>query len=186
MPEAQSDDETQALAWPKAARAIQRNATILKAAALDVVLVAFVSLAIVLSTAGIYLRSWELEFKIQELKDPCAAVRHAAPLGSTAQEWSLGAVEKFRGCEARQREDFTRSDKEIYEQCISTHPYDRDKHCQRGKDRGHPRHPVCICFQAELHQMQEIRIFVFNVTNPADVVEGLTPRIREVPVRCWM
>lgn len=33
MPEAQSDDETQALAWPKAARAIQRNATILKAAA---------------------------------------------------------------------------------------------------------------------------------------------------------
>lgn len=35
----------------------------------EVVLVAFVSLAIVLSTAGIYLRSWELEFKIQELKD---------------------------------------------------------------------------------------------------------------------
>ena len=29
---------------------------------------AFVCLAIVLSTAGIYLRSWELEFRIQELK----------------------------------------------------------------------------------------------------------------------
>jgi len=34
----------------------------------QVVLVAFVCLAIVLSTAGIYLRSWELEFRIQELK----------------------------------------------------------------------------------------------------------------------
>jgi len=32
MPAANSDDETQALAWPKAARAIERNATILKAA----------------------------------------------------------------------------------------------------------------------------------------------------------
>ena len=35
----------------------------------QVVLVAFVCLSIVLCTAGIYLRSWELEFKIQELKD---------------------------------------------------------------------------------------------------------------------
>lgn len=152
-----SDDETQALAWPKAARAIERNATILKA----VVLVAFVTLAIVLSTAAIYLRSWELEFKIQELKDYILISNQPDSLcaGSTDQEWALGAIENFRGCEARQREDFTRSDKEIYEQCISTHPYDRDKHCQRGK---------------------EVRIFVFNVTNPADVVEGLTPRIREV------
>lgn len=129
--------------------------------------------------------------------------------GSTEQEWALGPIEKFRGCEARQREDFTRADKvwrwrfrdthffcwvgktprfnnqngvvnvfevevlcstlswmtlissqrgggstswflqgfcnrlkttpkEIYDQCLSTHPYDRDKHCQRGKD-WHPR-----------------------------------------------
>lgn len=27
--------------------------------------------------------------------------------------------------------------------------------------------------------LKEVRIFAFNVTNPADVVEGLTPRIRE-------
>ncbi|CAK9033772.1 Hypothetical protein (Fragment) [Durusdinium trenchii] len=151
------DAETTALAWPGAARALRRNATILKA----VVLVAFVCLSIVLCTAGIYLRSWELEFKIQELKDYILISNQPDILcaGTTDQEWSFGPIEKFRGCEARQREDFTRSDKEIYEQCISTHAYDREKYCQRGK---------------------EVRILVFNVTNPADVVEGLTPRIREV------
>ena len=162
--------------------------------------------------------------------------------------------------------------KEIYDQCLSTHPYDRDKHCQRGKDR-HPRDrmisdrvwgcmvvhacPIpphfcvehespwyllilpCIrrnpslspqdvynvqpaidiwllihCTQTGFHPghethwlvsvetcrkvhsqnmhshfhegeglpttcLKEVRIFAFNVTNPADVVEGLTPRIRE-------
>eukprot|EP00913_Durusdinium_trenchii_P004499 g4178.t1 len=171
------DAETTALAWPGAARALRRNATILKA----VVLVAFVCLSIVLCTAGIYLRSWELEFKIQELKDapgidPTTILSWQDYIlisnqpdilcaGTTDQEWSFGPIEKFRGCEARQREDFTRSDKEIYEQCISTHAYDREKYCQRGKDDS---------------QSAQVRILVFNVTNPADVVEGLTPRIREV------
>ncbi|CAJ1449757.1 unnamed protein product [Effrenium voratum] len=152
-----SDDETVGLAWPGAARALQRNATILKA----VILVAFVCLSIVLCTAGIYLRSWELQFRIQELKDYILVSNQPDLLcaGATDQEWALGPFEKFRACEARQRADFISSDKEIYEQCISTHPYDRESFCQRGK---------------------EVRIFVYNITNPEDVVEGLTPRIQEI------
>lgn len=150
------DDQTR-LSWPGAQRVIQRNATLLKA----VILVALVCISIVLSTSGIYLRSWELQYKMQELKDYILISNQpdSACNGKTDQEWSLGAIEAFRGCEARQREDFTRSDKEIYDRCIATHAYERKKHCQRGK---------------------EIRIFMFNVTNPQDVVEGLTPRIVEV------
>jgi len=59
------DEEVKALSWPGAAQAVKRNATILK----SIGLVAFVCLAIVFCTAGIYLRSWRLQFKIQELKD---------------------------------------------------------------------------------------------------------------------
>eukprot|EP00931_Biecheleriopsis_adriatica_P072066 TRINITY_DN4607_c0_g2_i1.p1 TRINITY_DN4607_c0_g2~~TRINITY_DN4607_c0_g2_i1.p1 ORF type:complete len:761 (+),score=154.39 TRINITY_DN4607_c0_g2_i1:151-2433(+) len=150
-------EEKEGLAWPGAARAVARNATILKA----VILVAFVVCSIVLCTAGVYLRSWELQFKIQELKDYILIANQPDFQcdGTTNQEWALGAIENFRGCEARQREDFTRSDKEIYDQCISTHPFQKEQHCQRGK---------------------EVRFFLFNITNPQDVVEGLTPRIVEV------
>lgn len=152
------DDEPKGtLAWPGASRAIARNATLLRA----VGLVAFVCLSIVFSTAGIYLRSWQLQFKIQELKDYVLISNQpdTACEGSLSGEWVYGAIEQFMGCEARQREDFTRSDKELFDQCVSTHQYARGKHCQRGR---------------------ELRVLVYNITNPQDVVEGLTPRIVEV------
>jgi hypothetical protein len=149
--------ESDGLAWPGAARAVARNATILKAVAL----VIFVCLAIVFSTAGVYLRSWQLQFKIQELKDFVLISNQpdSACGGSQANEWVYGAIEKFMGCDARQREDFTHSNKEMYDQCVSTHKYSRQKHCSRGK---------------------EVRVHVFNITNPQDVVEGLTPKIVEI------
>mmetsp|Transcript_158575 Transcript_158575/g.304218 ORF Transcript_158575/g.304218 Transcript_158575/m.304218 type:complete len:760 (+) Transcript_158575:187-2466(+) len=151
------DDETQRLAWPGAARAVKRNATILRA----VGLVVFVCLAILFSTAGIYLRSWRLQFKIQELKDYILIGNQpdTACQGEEMGEWVYGPFEEFMGCEARQREDFTRSDKEIYDQCVSTHEFERQTYCERGK---------------------EVHIFVFNITNPEDVVEGLTPRVQEI------
>jgi len=151
------DANSKPLAWPGAARVLHRNATILKA----IGLIIFVCLAIVFSTAGIYLRSWQLQFKIQELKDSVLISNQPdnACKGSQVGEWMYGPIETYMNCEARQREDFTRSDKELYDQCISTHDYSRTQSCTRGK---------------------EVRIFVFNVTNPADVVEGLQPRIMEI------
>eukprot|EP00928_Gymnodinium_smaydae_P017578 TRINITY_DN16721_c0_g1_i1.p1 TRINITY_DN16721_c0_g1~~TRINITY_DN16721_c0_g1_i1.p1 ORF type:complete len:771 (-),score=98.44 TRINITY_DN16721_c0_g1_i1:3-2315(-) len=150
-------DEREHLAWPGAARAVARNATILRAIAL----VTFVCLAIVFSTAGIYLRSWQLQFKIQELKDIILISNQpdSACVGSAVGEWVYGPIENFIGCDARQREDFTRSYKEVYDQCVSTHKFDRDKHCRRGK---------------------EVHLYVFNVTNPEEVVAGLTPKIVEI------
>lgn len=149
-------DEAQ-LEWPGAARALARNTTILKAIAL----VTFVCLAIVLSTAGIYLRSWQLVFKIEELKDYILISNEPddACIGTAASEWVYGPLEDFLGCDARQREDFTRSDKELYDQCISTHEFEREVYCSRGK---------------------EVEVYVFNITNPQDVVEGLTPRVAEI------
>lgn len=151
------DGDHTRLAWPGAARAIARNATILRAIAL----VAFVCLSIVFSTAGIYLRSWQLQFKIQELKDYVliSNLPDSACAGSRTNEWVYGPIEQFMGCDARQREDFTRSDKELYDQCTLTHEYKREQYCTRGK---------------------EVRLYVYNVTNPADVIDGLTPRIVEV------
>lgn len=150
-------EEAQHLSWPAAHRAIQRNGTILRAIAL----VAFVCLAIVFSTAGIYLRSWQLQFKIQELKDFLLISNQPdnACQSEMVGEWVYGQIEEFMGCDARQREDFTRSDKELFDQCVSTHQYSREMFCRRGK---------------------EVHLHVFNVTNPADVIEGLTPRIVEV------
>jgi len=151
------EDPNAGLAWPGAQRALARNATLLRA----IGLVAFVCLSIVFSTAGIYLRSWQLQFKIQELKDYILISNQPdnACAGTLSGEWVYGAIENFMGCEARQREDFTRSDKELYDQCVSTHKYERNKHCQRGK---------------------EVHVFVYNITNPQDVVDGLTPRITEI------
>ena len=47
-----------------------------------------------------------------------------------SQEWALGPIEQYRGCEARQREEFTRSDKAGAAtwggpryMCICTHIY---------------------------------------------------------------
>lgn len=152
-----ADEAKGELAWPGASRALARNATLLRA----IGLVAFVCLSVVLSTAGIYLRSWELQFKIEELKDLVLISNQpdSACQTSTVGEWVYGAIESFMGCEARQREDFTRSDKELYDLCVSTHQFARSKHCQRGR---------------------EVQVFVFNITNPQDVVEGLTPKITEV------
>lgn len=151
------DNDAFGLAWPGAAQVVKRNATILK----SIGLVAFVCLAIVFSTSGIYLRSWQLQFKIQELKDILLIGNQpdTACEGKEAGEWVYGKFEDFMMCDARQREDFTHSDKEIYDQCISTHDYEREKYCSRGK---------------------EIRIYIYNVTNPQDVLEGLTPRIEEI------
>lgn len=156
-PEEEDEDERGPLAWPGANRVIVRNATLLRAVAL----VIFVCLSIVFSTAGIYLRSWQLQFKIQELKDYVLISNQPdnACKGKLDGDWKTNAIEEFMGCEARQREDFTRSDKELYDQCLENHKYAQEKHCQRGK---------------------EVRIFVFNVTNPQDVIDGLTPRIREI------
>jgi hypothetical protein len=149
--------ELKGLSWPAAAQAVKRNATILK----SIGLVAFVCLAIVFCTIGIYLRSWRLQFKIQELKDFMLIGNQpdTACEGSVDGEWIYAPFEEFMGCDARQREDFTHSDKEIYDQCISTHEYEREKHCSRGT---------------------EVRVYVYNITNPEDVVEGLTPRIVEI------
>lgn len=151
------DNEPGTLSWAGAGRAIARNATILRA----VGLVSFVCLSIVFSTAGIYLRSWELQFRIQQLKDYILISNQpdSACEGSTVGEWAYGPIESFMECDARQREDFTRSDKELFDQCVLTHEYSRQEHCQRGK---------------------EVQIHVFNITNPQDVVEGLTPRITEI------
>jgi len=151
------EDEKGTLAWPGAHRALARNATLLRA----IGLVTFVCLSIVFSIAGIYLRSWQLQFKIQELKDYILISNQpdSACKGALSGEWVYAAFEKFMGCEARQREDFTRSDKEIFDQCVTNHEYARNKYCQRGR---------------------EIQIFVFNITNPQDVVDGLTPRMTEI------
>jgi hypothetical protein len=150
-------EEVSHLTWPNAVRVVKRNATILK----SIFLVAFVCLAIVFSTLGIYLRSWRLNFKIQELKDFVLIGNYpdTACEGTTDGEWVYAKLENFRGCEARQRLDFTLSDKELYDQCVSTHNYEREKYCNRGR---------------------EVHIHVFNITNPRDVVDGLTPRIVEV------
>lgn len=147
----------QHLAWPGAARAVARNATILRA----IGLVAFVCLSIVFSVAGIWLRAWRLRFKIAELMDYILISNQPDSLcrGEMEGDWQFGEIERFMGCEARQREEFTLSDKEIFDQCSSTHRYSRQTHCQRGK---------------------EVHVYVFNITNPQDVIEGLTPRIEEV------
>lgn len=153
----QDAEERVHLAWPGAQRALARNATLLRA----IGLVTFVCLSIVFTTLGIYLRSWQLQFKIQELKDYVLISNQPDTACKTALtgEWQYGLLETFMGCEARQREDFTRSDKEIYDQCVENHQYERTKYCDRGR---------------------EVRIFVFNITNPQDAVDGLTPRITEV------
>lgn len=158
MPRSRRDEaKSPDVEWPGAVRAVARNSTILKA----IFFVIFVCLAIVFSTAGIYLRSWQLHFKIQELKDYVliAAQPDEACEGGAVGEWFFGALENFMGCEARQREDFTRSDKELYDQCISTHEFSRAKYCDRGA---------------------EVRLHVFNITNPQDVAEGITPRMTEI------
>mmetsp|Transcript_99973 Transcript_99973/g.214131 ORF Transcript_99973/g.214131 Transcript_99973/m.214131 type:complete len:761 (-) Transcript_99973:156-2438(-) len=151
------DDEGKGLSWPGAARVLARNATLLRA----VGLIAFVCLAIVFSTAGIYLRSFQLQYKIQELKDLVLISNQPDSACESPQSggWVYGKIEDFRSCDARQREDFTRSDKELYDQCTSTHQYAREKNCQRGR---------------------EVHLFVFNITNPEDVTEGLTPRMTEI------
>lgn len=151
------DEHLKMLSWPGAAQAVKRNATILKSMGL----VAFVCLAIVFCTIGIYFRSWQLQFKIQELKDFMLIGNQPDSACESAQigGWVYGPFEQFMGCDARQREDFTHSDKEIYDHCIATHEYEREKYCSRGK---------------------EVQVFVFNITNPQDVVEGLTPRIEEI------
>lgn len=151
------EKEVKGLSWPGAAQAVKRNATILK----SIGLVVFVCLAIVFCTMGIYLRSWRLQFKIQELKDFILISNQpdSACEGKEAGEWVYGPFESYMGCDARQREDFTHSDKEIFDQCVSTHDYEREKYCTRGR---------------------EVRIYVYNITNAEDVIEGLTPRIQEI------
>lgn len=118
------------LSWPNAARAVIRNATILRAIAL----VIFVCLAIVLSTLGIYLRSWRLQFKIGELKDYVTIQNEPdnACEGNEPSEWAYGPLETFAYCEARQRQDYTQSDKDLFDQCLATHKYARQKNLHQG------------------------------------------------------
>lgn len=144
--------------FKSAAQAVVRHAQVLRAIALVVSVCVF----LILSTVGIYLRNWLLAFKIQELKDYILVANQPDTdcKGGGPGEWIYGTLEKFKACEARQREDFTHSDKELYDQCIATHKLDdREKYCKRGK---------------------EVRIHVFNITNPQDVVEGLTPKIQQI------
>jgi len=125
-------------------------------------LVVFFTLAVCMASVAIYLRSWELMFKVEELQDFVTVTNEpddACAIGTDRSQWIAGRIELFATCEARQREDHTRSDKEIYDLCFASRQYDRDSFCRRGT---------------------EVQILVFNVTNPADVTNGRMPSIVEV------
>merc|ERR1719326_2001054 len=101
-----------------------------------VCLMNFFSLAIVLATVGIYLRSWVLQFKIKDLQDYATISNQPDDSceGAEEGEWRWAAQEGFMECDARQREDFTRADKEKYDVCLETHRYSVGKYCQRGTE----------------------------------------------------